>query len=411
MAARRVSIQQLLLAILLALVVCTSFSSAAKCTPKKKGSDNPAITPATEGTGSDTADTPSVVDSNSDTPAPVTESSSFGQGSSFPTQASTDGTTNSGTGTGNSFNFQSPIDASNAGQGSEAAQIPATEESSGGDVSQTDSNSTSSGDHASFGKVTSGSGKCVKGVPTTYVTRADVDWVWKNTMESYVPQFKNLIFDQLVTNKGKLSYCVRWDNDQKLTKKVASKFEAMLEKQINLWNRWLVGYECWPINKIEISIVGYAVRDKSIMDWSDNSLGTIYEGILDAKGIPKCPDECYKHLDQAASADTSGCKGKPFDMSLWPSTKPGEGAIGTGGDWGQRVEVNDMLATMDQSDMMVLLHEMGHGFGLPEMYVAKNKPAGYPSCVMDNDLKLTDGDGWLLRSVLENIKSRYSFGS
>ncbi|KAE9337600.1 hypothetical protein PF008_g12451 [Phytophthora fragariae] len=433
MAARRVSVRQLVLAILVALAVCGSFSSAAKCMYKKKASDTPAVTPATEETGGSavegetttTTEAPAESEDVSQftTPAPVTESSGFGQGSSFPTQASTDGATNSGA--GNSFNFQSSIDASNAGQSSfttptesSSGEVSQTEGSSGevsqtegssGDVSQTDSNSTAAGDHASFGKITSGSGKCVTGDPTTYVTREDVDWVWKNTMESYVPQFKNLIFDQLVTNKGKLSYCVRWDNDKKLTKAVASKFEAMLEKQMNLWNRWLVGYECWPINKIEIKIVGYAVRDKSIMDWSDDSLGTIYEGILDDEGIPKCTDECYKHQNQADNADTSGCKGKPFDMSLWPSTKPGEGAIGTGGDWGQRVEINDMLATMGQSDMMVLLHEMGHGFGLPEMYVDKDKPAGYPTCVMDNDLKLTDGDGWLLRSVLENIKSRYNF--
>ncbi|EGZ22942.1 neutral zinc metallopeptidase [Phytophthora sojae] len=396
MVARRFSVQELLLAVLLALVVCSSFSSAAKCTYKKKASNTPVVTPATEDTGGSAVEEAAPMTeaptetgdvSQFTTPAPETESSSFGQGSSFPTQASGESSSTAQT------------------EGSSTAQT----EGSSGDVTQTDSNSTSAGDHASFGKVTS-SGKCVKGDPTTYVTREDVDWVWKNTMESYVPPFKNLIFDQLVTNKGKLTYCVRWDNNKKLTKAVASKFEAMLEKQMNLWNRWLVGYECWPINKIEISIVGYAVRDKSIMDWSDDSLGTIYEGILDDEGSPKCPDECYKHQGQAASADTSGCKGKPFDMSLWPSTKPGEGAIGTGGDWGQRVEVNDMLATMDQSDMMVLLHEMGHGFGLPEMYVDKNKPAGYPSCVMDNDLKLTDGDGWLLRSVLENIKTRYSFG-
>ncbi|GMF19204.1 unnamed protein product [Phytophthora fragariaefolia] len=340
---------------------------------------------------------------------PATEPTGFSQGSSFPSQASTDGTSTSGE--GNSFNFQSSIDASNTGQDSPATQT-SSYESSGG-VFQTDSNSTSTstGEHASFGKVTSGSGKCVTGDPTTYLTRKDVDWVWKNTMEEYVPTFKNLIFDQLVTNKGKLSYCMRWDNDKKLTKTVASKFQAMLEKQLNLWNQWLVGYESWPVDNIEVTIVGFAVRDKSIMDWSDDSLGTIYEGILDSEGSPQRPDECYKHQGQAASADTSGCKGKPFDMSLWPSTKPGEDAVGTGGDWGQRVEVNDMLNTMNDEQMMVLLHEIGHGFGLPEMYVDKNNPAGYPACVMDESYTLTDGDGWLLRSVLENIKSRYSFGS
>ncbi|KAG3118127.1 hypothetical protein PI124_g3715 [Phytophthora idaei] len=202
-------------------------------------------------------------------------------------------------------------------------------------------------------------------------------------MSKDVPEFKNLIFDQLVTNKGKLSYCVRWDNEKSLTKATASKFQAVLEKQINVWNRWLAGYECWPYNHI----VGYAVKDKSIMGWSDDSLDTIYEGILDGEGSPKCPDECYKHQGQAASADTSGCKGKPFDLTL----------------------LNHFLEYLDKEEQMTLLHEMGHGFGLPEMYVAENKPSGYPTCVMDEDEMLTDGDGWLVRSILENIKSRYDF--
>ncbi|ETM40303.1 hypothetical protein L914_13712 [Phytophthora nicotianae] len=277
-------------------------------------------------------------------------------------------------------------------------------------VHAVEGNNSTSVDHATFGDITSGSGKCVTGNPNKGgVTRDQVDWVWENTISKYVPQFNNLIFDQLVTNKGKLNYCVRWDNDLPLTKATASKFQAMLEKQINLWNHWLVGYGCWPYDHIDIDIVGYAVKDKSIMDWSDDSLGTIYEGLLDAEGSPKCPDECYKHQNQAASADTSGCKGNPFDMSLWPSTIPGENAAGTGGDWGQRVQVNDMLNTMDQEQMRVLLHEIGHGFGLPEMYLNENKPSDYPVCVMDGEFSLTDGDGWLLRSILENIKSRYNF--
>ncbi|KAE9337603.1 hypothetical protein PF008_g12455 [Phytophthora fragariae] len=130
--------------------------------------------------------------------------------------------------------------------------------------------------------------------------------------------------------------------------------------------------------------------------------------ILHREGSPKCPDECHKHQDEAASADTSGCKGKPFNISLWPSESAGEGAIGTGGDWGQRVEVNNMLNAMNEEHMRVILHEIGHGFGPPEMYVAENKPADYPASVMGWSMTLTDADGWLLRSVLENIKSRYN---
>ncbi|ETN09924.1 hypothetical protein PPTG_22857 [Phytophthora nicotianae INRA-310] len=230
------------------------------------------------------------------------------------------------------------------------------------------SNSSTSGDHATFGDITSGSGKCVTGNPNKGgVTRNQVDWVWENTMSKYIPDFKNLIFDQLAASNGKLSYCVRWDNEKPLTKATASKFQAVLEKQINHWNRWL--------------------------------------GILDGEGSPKCPDECYKH----GRGDKSGCKGKPFDLTLWPSTSAGENAFGTGGDWGQRIEVNHFLEYLDKEQQMTLLHEIGHGFGLPEMYLDENKPSGFPTCVMDEDAVLTDADGWLLRSILENIKSRYNF--
>ncbi|KAG1707100.1 hypothetical protein DVH05_026296 [Phytophthora capsici] len=391
---------------LLALAASDSVTLGAKCYPKTPASV-PAETPA-----------PELVEETTPT--------SFGgsQTNDFPTQTATDApeTGSFGAPAAQSGSYEAPATETSSNGGTEDSSAATTQGSlESNDVSQGSStqtqgssdvstgNSTATGEHATFGKQTS-TGKCVTGDPDTGdVTREMVDWVWKNTMEEYIPQFKNLIFDQLITNKGKLSYCVRWDNDKKLEKATAAKFQAMLEKQINLWNRWLVGYECWPIEKIEVSIVAYAVKDKSIMDWTDDSLGTIYEGIVDAEGSPKCPDECYKHQGQAANSDTSGCKGKPFDMSFWPSTKPGDGAIGTGGDWGQRVEVNDMLATMDGEEMLVLLHEMGHGFGLPEMYVDKNKPAGYPACVMDNSPTLTDGDGWLLRSVLEHIKDRYNF--
>ncbi|OWZ06686.1 Neutral zinc metallopeptidase [Phytophthora megakarya] len=402
---------------LLALAATSSVTSGAKCYPKNPAV--PSVTPAP-----DTGETPSVdfgfTGSQQNDPtqgsagAPTTESSGAETPTTGSSGAETPTTESSGveTPTTESSGAETPTtESSGTGQNEDTEVTQGSAAQTQGSSAEQTGNSTSTGggEHATFGKKTS-TGTCVTGDPETYVTREQIDWVWKNNMNAYVPQFENLIFDQLVTNKGKLQYCVRWDTDVKLEKATASKFQDMLTKQINLWNEWLVGYECWPIDKIDIEITGWAVKDKSIMDWTDDTLGTIYEGDLDPEGIPKCPDACYKHQNKAASADTSGCKGKPFDMSFWPSTKPGDGAIGTGGDWGQRVEINDMLASMDQDHMLVLLHEMGHGFGLPEMYVDKNKPAGYPACVMDSDAKLTPGDGWLLRVILENIKSRYSFG-
>ncbi|KAF1791263.1 hypothetical protein GQ600_955 [Phytophthora cactorum] len=289
----RITAPALLTVALLALAGTGLVTDAAKCYPKPKDALTPTVT-----------DAPVVEDLSPATQVPLVQSGD--EGSAFPVSAY-DGRTCS------SIQFL----RGNPDKRFVRAQNPTESSFESSEVSQGSSTQTQA------------SGKCVMGNPNAGdVTREQVDW-------------------------GKLSYCVRWDTDKKLEKAVATKFQAMLEKQINLWNRWL---------------------DKSIMDWTDDSLGTIYEGILDAEGIPKCPDECYKHLNQATA-----------------QTRPGEGAIGTGGDWGQRVEVDDMLNTMDGEEMMVLLHEMGHGFGLPRLET------------------LTDGDGWLLRSVLEHIKSRYDF--
>jgi hypothetical protein len=289
----------------------------------------------------------------------------------------------------------------------DTAETPAVAPAGTPTVSQTELSGTSG--HATFGDVTSQKGACVVGNPNTFISTADVDDQWDRRMSQYVPTFNNLIFDQLVNNNATLNYCVRWDTDEKLTKSVASQLQDVIASQYKLWNQWLIGYDCWPFEKININVVAFAVKDKSIMDWTDDSLGTIYEGILDDEGSPKCPDECYKHLNQEANADTSACKSKPFDMSLWPSSVVGQDAIGAGGDWGQRVDVRDMLNTLGDEQMMVLAHEIGHGFGLPDFYEPTDKPSTFPAAVMDQSLTLTDADGWMIRRVLENIKSRYDF--
>ncbi|KAG6576361.1 neutral zinc metallopeptidase [Phytophthora cinnamomi] len=69
-----------------------------------------------------------------------------------------------------------------------------------------------------LGDITSGSVKCVVGNPNAYVPTETVDWVWTERMSKYVPGSENIIFDQLVTNKGSLNYCIRWDSKDRLSR-------------------------------------------------------------------------------------------------------------------------------------------------------------------------------------------------
>ncbi|KAK1945828.1 hypothetical protein P3T76_002876 [Phytophthora citrophthora] len=410
--ASRISTLQLVVAVVIALVACSSSTLAAKCYPKTPSTAN---TPAPVGFDYPDTDTPTVTDSPiqqpTDAPTQVTtdapetpeitppaqtteslESSNAGTGS-LPAQDPTEGSSEATTG---SLPTQTSSEGSSdtPNQGS-SAKTPST-------------SGNSTGEHATFGDVTS-TGKCIIGNPNAYIKTADLNWVWKQRMSKSVPQFKNYIFDQLVNNKGKLSYCVRWDSTEKLSKTVASKFEAMLNRQFKAWNEWLIGYDCWPFETIEVKIVGWATRDASLFDWKDDSLGTIYSTEKDADGVPQCPETCYKHKDFAANADTSSCKGEPFDMSLWPTLGQGGGA---GGDWGQRVDAANMLASLDQEQLTIVAHEIGHGFGLPDFYKPEEQPnKDFPVCIMmaGSSPTITPSDGWMLRRVLENIKSRYKF--
>ncbi|KAK1940973.1 hypothetical protein P3T76_007679 [Phytophthora citrophthora] len=326
------------------------------------------------------------------------------QGSSQKTQASS---TASSSNTAQSTESSSNTASSSTQQGSDS-------------TSQTSTNSTSSGDHATFGTVTSKSGECVIGNPDKYVSTADVDWIWKNRIGPDAPtrdanwnvmDNKNWIMDHIVANKGSLNYCVRWDSTEKLSKSVASKFQAMLERQYAAWNHWLIGYDCWPYNEIKVNIVGFAVKDASLLEWTDDSLGTITVGDLDSDGVPQCAQSCYRFYDNGAGSwsDTSSCKGEPFDISLWP--KQGlEGGFGY--DWGQEVNLDNMLSTIDQDQLVIVAHEIGHGFGLPDFYEDADKPnAKWPNCIMmaGSSMTVTDSDGWMLRRVLEHLKPRYKF--
>ncbi|EGZ14792.1 neutral zinc metallopeptidase [Phytophthora sojae] len=268
------------------------------------------------------------------------------QGSSQVTQTSSPSSSSSDT-------ASSSNTAQSATQGSNATQT------------QTSINSTSSGDHATFGTVTSKAGECVVGNPNKYVSAADVDWIWANHIGPNAPtrdanwnfmDNKNWIMDHIVKNKGTLNYC-------------------MLERQYAAWNHWLIGYDCWPYNEIKINVVGWAVKDASLLDWTDDSMGTITVGDLDS-------DKCYRFYDNGAGSwsDTSGCKGEPFDISLWP--KQGlEGGFGC--DWGQEVNLENMLSTLDQDELVIVAHEIGHGFGLPDFYEDADKPnAQWPNCIM-----------------------------
>ncbi|KAG3253872.1 hypothetical protein PI124_g1556 [Phytophthora idaei] len=175
-------------------------------------------------------------------------------------------------------------------------------------------------------------------------------------MSTYVPTFENLIFDQIANSNASLSYWVRWDSTKKLSKSVAAKFASMIASQYKWWDHWLTGYDCWPYRKSDVKVVAFAARD--------DLLGKIYEGGLDADGIPKCPDECNKHLDRAAKADTVACKARRIGGHV--------------GDDGQRGDDGSGARNWPC---------------IRSVYEPTDKSATFPAAIMDQSFTFTDADG------------------
>ncbi|KAF1790195.1 hypothetical protein GQ600_26933 [Phytophthora cactorum] len=302
----RLSIQQLLLAVLVAVVVWSSISSAAKCYfPKPKTSVAPTTTPAVDNGSSDTRQLLLIQASAEES----FESSNDGQGSSFPNQASTGG--------------------------------------SNGGVSQTASTSTS--DHVTFGAITSKKGGCVVGNPNTFISLADLDDQWDRRMSTYVPTFENLIFDQIANSNASLIYWVRWDSTKKLSKSVAAKFASMIASQYKWWDHWLTGYDCWPYEKSDVKTESPSAPTSARAKVSPSIWGLTGE----ARRIGRHVGD-----DGQRGDDGSGARNWPWIRSVYEPT---------------------------------------------------DKAATFPATIMDQSFTFTDADGRMLRRVLESIKSRYDF--
>ncbi len=91
-------------------------------------------------------------------------------------------------------------------------------------------------------------------------------------------------------------------------------------------------------------------------------------------------------------------------MSLWLTAGMTGGA---GGDWGQRIGSEYYVGALDSENIHILLHEIGHGFGLDDFY--DWTPTGVCCFIMNagSAARITEFDTWMLRDWWRHLKSRY----
>ncbi|KAB8074273.1 hypothetical protein BDV29DRAFT_156752 [Aspergillus leporis] len=230
--------------------------------------------------------------------------------------------------------------------------------------------------------------------------------VWEHEMSTYSDPlgFRNYGYDQVIDGKGKINYCVRWDSTQSVTQAQRQSVETAVRRSFNKWIEKLSGFDGFPYNTVDINVVGWAVKDKSLLQ-GDTSGIEVYT-TTDESGIPQCDPGCgrFFHQDNDYSACAAGTD-RHYDQSLW-LTDGFEG--GAGGDWGQRIGQEYFMQNLELEDIHILLHEMGHTFALDDFY--DWTPTGQTSFIMlaGSAMKITDFDAWMARDWWRHLKSRYN---
>ncbi|CAG1969223.1 unnamed protein product [Fusarium graminearum] len=220
--------------------------------------------------------------------------------------------------------------------------------------------------------------------------------VWDHEVKTYSDAlgFKNYGWDQVIAGKGQLNVCVRWESSASVTAEQRTKVATALQDSYTSWMKWVSGWDNFPYEDVKINVVGWAVKDKSLLLGSTTGLD-IYTD-TDAEGIPQCSEKCGRFFHQ--DGDYSQCPGgaeRHYDNSLW-LTDGMEG--GAGGDWGQRIGREYFMDLLGTKNIHILQHEIGHTFALDDFY--DWTPTGQSKFIMlaGSATEVTDFDGWMLRN-------------
>jgi hypothetical protein len=233
--------------------------------------------------------------------------------------------------------------------------------------------------------------------------------VWSHEEQTYsdLYGFKNYGWDQLFAGGGAINYCVRWDSTAHVTAAQRDAVAAALQRQYQLWMNQMLdngqGWNNWPYQQVPVKVVGWAVRDRAQLEWTDNSVDIYVNNINE--NAPQCSAPCGRFFHQ--DNNYSGCTGGAshhYDHSLWLTAGFSGGA---GGDWGQRIGSEYFMSNLNTANIHILLHEMGHTYGLDDFYDWDPLPGQGFIMKAGSATQITDFDKWMLRDFWRHLKSRY----
>ncbi|MEV4134004.1 cellulose-binding protein [Dactylosporangium sp. NPDC049742] len=241
--------------------------------------------------------------------------------------------------------------------------------------------------------------------PANLVT--PLNQVWQHVESTYSNPygFRNYGWDQVFANRGSINYCVRWDSSAPVSAALRDQIQASLARQFKKWMDVMAGHNGWPYQNVPLKVVGWAVRDRATLQWSDNSVDVYVNNIRE--NAPQCSEPCGRFFNQSGNyPNCPGGASHHYDMSLWLTAGMNGGA---GGDWGQRVGSEYFVGALNNDNIHILLHEIGHSFGLDDFY--DWTPTGVGGFLMKagSASSITEFDAWMLRDWWRHLKSRYGY--
>ena len=239
--------------------------------------------------------------------------------------------------------------------------------------------------------------------PANLVTPLNEVWAHQESTYGNLYGFRNYGWDQVMANGGSINYCVRWDSSAPVSATLRDQIHSALSRQFAKWMNVMAGHNGWPYANVPVRVVGWAVRDRNTLQWSDNSVDIYVNNIRE--NAPQCSEPCGRFFHQ--DGNYGGCPGgasRHYDMSLWLTAGFGGGA---GGDWGQRMGSEYFVNNRSAENITILLHEIGHSFGLDDFY--DWTPSGQCCFIMKagSASQITEFDAWMFRDWWRHLKSRY----
>ncbi|MEH1014457.1 cellulose binding domain-containing protein [Micromonospora sp. CPCC 206060] len=240
--------------------------------------------------------------------------------------------------------------------------------------------------------------------PANLVTPLNEVWTHQEQTYSNLYGFRNYGWDQVFANRGYLNFCVRWDSTATVTAAQRDQIHAALARQYAKWMNVMAGHNVWPYTTVPIKVVGWAVRDRNQLQWSDTSVDIYVNDIRE--NAPQCSEPCGRFFNQ--NGQYPNCPGGAdhhYDQSLWLT----DGFGGAGGDWGQRMGREYFMNNLNADNMHILLHEIGHAFGLDDFY--DWTPTGVGGFLMKagSASQITEFDAWMFRDWWRHLKNRYGY--